>query len=126
MRAEKFLKSVKHLSMETKALTGALETIKKEYEAVSGTNRVSDELLLRKNELQAEVSSRLAYIYKLKKELITAISRVKSEQERAVLTMYYVNNMTNEKIAEELCYDERSIYRIHKKATASLDAVLNG
>lgn len=128
MKAEEFLKSAQSLSLEIKALTAALETLEGEYDAARRTScpeGVVHDLLLRKNTLKADVSSRLTRLFAIKQEIFTAVSKVKSEQERTYLIMRYVNNMTNEQIAEMCCYDERTVYRVQKRAIKSLEELLN-
>ena len=127
MKADEFLKSAQSLSNEIKALTGAVERIEDEYEAARKSACPADmlnELCLRKTALKADVSSRITRLFAVKQEIFTCVSRLKSEQERTYLIMRYVNNMTNEQIAEMCCYDERTVYRVQKKALKSLNELL--
>ena len=128
MRSEELLKSAQSLSNEIKALTASLETIETEYESARRTScpaGILQELRLRKNMLKADVSSRITRLFAVKQDIFNTVSRLKSEQERTYLILRYVNNMTNEQIAEMCCYDERTVYRVQKRAMKSLDELLD-
>ena len=58
--------------------------------------------------------------FSMKQEIFSAITRLPSEQERTYLILRYINNMTNEQIAELCSYDERTVYRIQKRAMENL------
>jgi len=55
----------------------------------------------------------------------SVIAQVKGDILRTVLTEHYVEGLTWERIAEELHYTPRHIQRLHVKALAAAQDVLN-
>jgi len=53
------------------------------------------------------------------------IAQVRDDTLRTVLTKHYAGGQTWEQIAEELHYTPRHIQRLHKKALAAAQDVLN-
>lgn len=59
-----------------------------------------------------------------KQKVLTAIEKL-PEKEYAVLHRYYIRQMTNEKIAEELGYCTVQIWRIKKKGLKNLQNIID-
>ncbi len=53
------------------------------------------------------------------------IAQVRDNTLRTVLTQHYIDGLTWERIAAELHYTPRHIQRLHKKAIAEVQGILN-
>ena len=67
-------------------------------------------------ELEAKLNRRLRDMCDLKTAAIDAIDALPSTRQRDVLSLYYLNGMTWEQVAEELDLDVRWVYRLHGRA----------
>lgn len=100
------------LEMETRALQSALIRLGGEVKA----NRGNRDIFLSYITLKADISSRCARLMEIKKEISHIIGCIDDPICRTLLTYRYISGETMEKTAELMEYDERHIYRIHKKA----------
>ncbi len=53
------------------------------------------------------------------------IAQVRDDTLRTVLTKHYAGGQTWEQVAEELNYSVRGVYRLHRKALAAVQGILN-
>ncbi len=53
------------------------------------------------------------------------IAQVRDKTLREILTKHYAGGLTWERIAEELSYTPRHIQRLHKKALAEIQGILD-
>jgi len=53
------------------------------------------------------------------------IAQVRDDTLRTVLTKHYAGGQTWEQVAEELNYSVRGVYRLHKKALAAAQDIIN-
>ena len=58
----------------------------------------------------------------IKTEILKCINDVDNPTYRAILIAYYVNNQTWEKVAEDMRYNLRWVYRVHKKALKAIES----
>ena len=83
-----------------------------------GTRRVSsvEEYAVKIVDLEREIDRRIDEYADLTREIEAAIARIPDGRYRDVLRFRYVNGWSWEKIAEEMRYDRRWVYRIHGRA----------
>lgn len=112
MQVEKLFAQYKPLEMETAALKDSLEKLSKEVKE----NPADRELYITYLTLKADILSRIKRIMEIKKEIEEVIGKIENPTLRALLQYRYINGETFEKTAELMCYEERHIYRLHKKA----------
>lgn len=83
-----------------------------------GTRRVSsvEEYAVKIVDLEREIDRRIDEYVDLTREIEAAIDRIPDGRYRDVLRFRYVNGWSWEKIAEEMRYDRRWVYRMHGRA----------
>ncbi len=59
-------------------------------------------------------------------QIITVIRRVPDEILQCILLARYVRFRTWGQIADDMCYEARSVYRLHNKALQEVDKILRG
>lgn len=74
--------------------------------------------------LKAELISSVSRLMEYKREILKTINEIENPSYRLVLESRYINRMTFEEIAEKTHYDQRHIYRLHKKALDEVEKVL--
>ncbi len=57
----------------------------------------------------------------MKTEICAAIDTLPEEKHRNVLERFYLQGMTNREIADELGYEERTVYRLKQQAEKKLE-----
>ena len=134
MTAKEFFERGKLLSAEIRALTEAMsiayaEAIKTVRTPTSVPVKTSFEdrrqnATIKYIELKADITARLAELFKIKKEIFDFIEKIDDAKCRTVLINRYINGYTFEKIAETMFMNERWVYRIHKKALEICDEKL--
>lgn len=112
MNVSEFFSEGRGLEMETKALQAALLRLAEEVKL----NRGNREIFLSYLTLKGDISSRCARLMKIKEEMCDIIKKIEDPICRTLLTYRYINGETMEKTALIMEYDERHIYRLHKKA----------
>lgn len=75
--------------------------------------------------LRAELVSSVSRLMEYKREILKTINEIKDPSYRLILENRYINKMTFEEIAEKTHYDQRHIYRLHKKALEEVERVLS-
>lgn len=119
MNIADYLKNAKSLECETRALECTLSDI----EFLVKNRMVSRDTFLSYLSLKADVSSRLKRICEIKEEIFSLIKKVDNPIYRTLLTLRYIKGETMERCAEIMEYEERHIYRIHKKALAEAEKI---
>ena len=97
-----------------KACGGAIDTSVERVQGGGGNG--TEEKFLKYIEYDRMINERVGELMAVKAEIIKCINAVEKTIYRAVLIAYYINCMTWEKVAEELGYEVRWIYQLHKKA----------
>jgi len=118
MNIVEYLKMGKSLECETAALKCTLI----EMEELCKMGNCDREVFLTYLSLKADVSSRLVRIMEIKRDILSLIGKIENPTYRTLLTLRYVKGFTMEKCAEMMDYEERHLYRLHKKA---VDAAAN-
>ena len=121
MNVSKIFTQAKTLEMETRALKAALLTLSSEVK----DNRGNREIFLSYLTLKADIAARGERLMKMKKEISDIISRVEDPVCRTLLTYRYISGETMEKTAVLMEYDERHAYRLHKKALALAQEIVD-
>ena len=136
MTAKDFFERGRLLSAEIRALTEAMSIAYAEaVKTVSAPKTIPvkasfedrrQNATLKYMELKADITSRLAALFEIKKEIFELIDEIEDSKCRTVLINRYINGYTFEKIAETMYMNERWVYRIHKKALEICDEKLKG
>ena len=137
MNAKEYLERGKTLAAEITALSEALECAHSEAMKITptgGGERVQSAVrrdrqeaaVLRYTELKADINSRIARLFEIKRELFELVDEIEDPRIRTLIVYRYLNRMTFEAIADKMGYDLRWVYRIHKKALGEVDKLLNG
>ena len=129
MNAKEYLERGKTLAAEITALSEALKIT-----PTWGGERVQSAVrrdrqeaaVLRYTELKADINSRIARLFEIKRELFELVDEIEDPRIRTLIVYRYLNRMTFEAIADKMGYDLRWVYRIHKKALGEVDKLLNG
>jgi len=112
MQVEKLFAQYKPLQMETDALKASLGKLADEVKR-EGADK---DLYITYLTLKADILSRVKRIMEIKKEIEEVIAKIDNPTLRTLLQYRYIGGETFEKTAELMCYEERHIYRLHKKA----------
>ena len=72
-------------------------------------------------ELIDEVEAEKNALVDLRREIMAAIAGVADERYRELLEYRYVNGWTWQRVAEEMNYSKRQIYRLHEKAVEAIE-----
>lgn len=67
-------------------------------------------------DLEKDTNAKIREMVKVKRLAMEAIEAVEEIRYREVLELYYLNGYTWEKVAEQMGYDQRWVYRLHGKA----------
>lgn len=67
-------------------------------------------------DLEKDMNAKIREMVKVKRLAMEAIEAVEEIRYREVLELYYLNGYTWEKVAEQMGYDQRWVYRLHGKA----------
>lgn len=67
-------------------------------------------------DLEKDMNAKIREMVKVKRLAMEAIEAVEEIRYREVLELYYLNGYTWEKVAEQMGYDQRWVYRLHCKA----------
>ena len=74
-------------------------------------------------ELDDEIDNKIEDLVSLKLEATRLINQLDA-RENLLLDMRYIQGKEWPEIADEFCYDERNIHRLHSNALGKLDAIL--
>lgn len=85
----------------------------------------NDTMYINYLKLKTDLMSSVSKLMEYKREVLKIINIIENPSYRLILECRYINRMTFEKIAEQTNYDERNIYRIHKKAIDEVDKKLS-
>jgi len=135
-RNKQYLLSVKESEIALKCLRAKIERLRdtlqlkgvnfdKEPSAPSGVNdrqqRVISEIVSLEMLLGDEEIKHVMLVY----DVSETINALRDPNERAILTYRYICGYKWSKIFRAMAYDERQVYRIHKKALFNLKPPLN-
>ncbi|MEZ3453344.1 MAG: hypothetical protein K1W17_03135 [Oscillospiraceae bacterium] len=81
---------------------------------------VTESAVLRVMELEERLAKEIDELTEKRREIECAVGAVPDEVQREVLTRRYLLYQKWEVIAEEMCYSERQIFRIHGTALRAL------
>ncbi len=90
----------------------------------TGTDKIGN-IIARIDELENDANNNIDELIELKMDAINKINLLNNNDYIILLNLRYINNMTWCKIAEQLHYDERTLYRQHNNALKQLDIVLS-
>ena len=80
-------------------------------------NMRMEKYLLLRDEINADIDR----LIDLKTEICKAIDSLPEEKHRNVLERFYLQGMTNREIADELGYNERTVYKLKLQAEKNLE-----
>lgn len=83
-----------------------------------------EDVIVRLMDLENEVNNDIDRLIALKEEVIGNINKIDDYRLRLLLTMRYINNREWEDIADNMLYDVRTIYRLHKQGLKEIDRIL--
>ena len=87
----------------------------KEHFSSSGDNS-TEKKFIRYTEYEIMIDKRIDKLLKIKKQILNAINDINTEKLRILLVKRYLQFKTWERIAIEMNYDVRQIYRLHQQA----------
>lgn len=79
---------------------------------------------IRVADLTARIGEEIRALCEIKREVSEAIDQVEDKRAREVLTLRYRNYMAWPRIAEELGYDVRHVFRLHGEGLARVKHVI--
>lgn len=79
-------------------------------------NAASDSLM----DLEREIAAETARLYALRREITAAIRRVPDSTCRILLRWRYIEGLSFEKLAQQMHYSERGVYKVHRRALCLL------
>ena len=91
-----------------------------------GGNGCSDKIGLiigKIGEIEEEIDNKIDNLMTLKLEVTRLINKL-DVQENLLLDMRYIRGMEWKAIANEFCYEERNVHRLHSKALNLLDDII--
>ena len=71
--------------------------------------------------LRDEINADIDRLVDMKTEICAAIDALPEEKHRNVLERFYLQGMTNREIADELGYNERTVYKLKLQAEKNLE-----
>lgn len=75
-------------------------------------------------DLESDIKREIREYAKMRKEMKKAISLQEDENERLLLTLRYIENLTWEEISEKMDCSTRHVYRLHKIALQNFKMVI--
>lgn len=106
-------------------ISGASKTGRVQSDSVRDHQEIVDNVVQQRGDLRERLSAELAELCREVSVVIHLINLAPTEQERAVLHLRYVEGLTREGVAERMCCDVRTVYRITEKAVANIAAILD-
>lgn len=76
-------------------------------------------------DLESEIIENIDKLLDIRNEIANTIDKVEDTKLNTLLELRYINGKTYEKIAEELYYNLRTIYRTRKKALHIVEKILS-
>lgn len=134
MRARDFLARGRHVDREIEAIEAERRRL---YEQLTrgvgnmsgmprGGTRDWADAAARLADLDAELARMVGRLVMVKRELWNVIDLVEDPELRVLLELRYAEKLTWRQVARRMNYDERSVYRLYKKALKVVDEILLG
>ena len=117
--------NIKEIEEEYRKINAFLYSVKNQtYKEGSGSNNkencLLERLLDKKESMLMLHKKQLMEKYEIEEKIQKAVYELVSEKERSVIVKKYFKNYKFYEIAEEMCYSEKQIVRIHNKAIDKL------
>lgn len=116
-------KRINDLIEEKERLKAMLERTTPTYSLTSGGNN-NDKLsngVAKLIELENEINAEIEALYKSRLQIAAAMDKLPDENAKRVLYLRYIQGYRWERVALEMNYDTRWVYRLHGKALYQLD-----
>ena len=93
----------------------------------SGTRDVhsKEKLMVQIVDLEQEIEAELQQLIDVKREINNTLSQIPNDDYRLLLELRYICNERWERIARQLHYSKRSVYRHHGRALMELEKILS-
>lgn len=111
---------------QVKELRGLAESVSHSF-GTGGFTGVSDRVgktVAKIVDMNNEISRRIDRLLELKNEIESVIAQVEEPMLRQLLTLRYINGREWERIALDMGYECRQVYRLHSRALASVKNVI--
>lgn len=95
---------------------GTNETVSSSGKETASYTKIVEKIIDLENQINTEIDE---YI-KIKQEVKDSINNLDNNDEKSVLLNRFINNMSFDKISEEMYISERNIYRIYDSAIKKL------
>lgn len=118
-RAWKIDKEIKALEQEKEVAKARATSVTAGYSDIkvqTSKKNSTEDATVAYIDYEKKIRKRIDELYAVKCEIFDAISKVDNPTYRTLLTLRYLQFMTWERIAEEMCVDNRHIYKLHNKA----------
>ena len=106
-------------------ISGASKTGRVQSDSVRDHQEIVDNVVQQRGDLRERLSAELAELCREVSAVIQLINMARTEQERAVLHLRYVEGLTVEGVAERMYCDVRTVYRVTDRAIGSIAAILD-
>lgn len=131
MTAKQYLNRVRRVDKEITALLDlinrtreSLEHITQSYDGDGSQSTKDPHKFDRLVTLESLVDQKIDEQLELKAEILETISKLKDRRQRLVLTEYYLNMKTWEKVAVDLNYSYMHVTRIHGYALKEIEKIM--
>ena len=132
MAAKDFLRSLRKMDAEIRALQLQIEKLRGDAEGVKamaisdmpkgGNGYNAGDLIAEVVDLQAVCAMKMRELVKHRSEAVNIIMKIGRTDQRAVLMLYYCNCQSWEQVADALNYSVRQVLRIHGEALVEFEA----
>lgn len=90
-----------------------------------GSSGSTEDTVIKIMELKEEINRDIDRLSDLRNEVRGFINKLENEKYKSILSMYYVSNMTFEKIAENLHYSIGAVFSAHRRAVAEFEKIMH-
>ncbi len=135
MTAKEYLSRYRNLDEEINAKIAQVEELRRRAQTVGSANQSGvhsslpydrvGEITSRIVDLEREINEEIDRLVSVQREIKEVISEVHEERLRTILELRYINGLTFDKIAKQMNYSHRQIYRFHEKALEKVKMSLN-
>lgn len=127
-RARKLDKEINQLLIAKRdayasAIGRGVDTSKEQVQGGEGNG--TEDKFIRVADYELLIDKKIDKLLEIKQEIIEAVDTVENSTYKALLLAYYVNCKTWEQVAEDMDYDVRWIYILHKRALKEIGEVLD-
>lgn len=133
MTAKEYLQSYNTISARVKLLQDTIEQLRTEAESVSISldgmphgqgNKSWENIAVKLAEYETELSEELSAFWEKRMDIINTIGLL-DHQHQTLLYKRYIKGMRWEQIAYEMHFSWRHCHRVHGRALAELDKIIN-